>query len=121
LAHLSNDKAMLQMFNNGIDFHDFTAHGRKISREKAKVLNLSVGYRATSKSVSQQLACSEVEAQKEIDGWWGMFPGLRYWQDKLIYESRKTGYFTTLLGRRVKVDGLDDQSSFVRRDTGKKV
>ena len=54
------------------DFHDFTAERLGINRDRAKVLNLSVGYRATFKSVSQQLKCSDREAQNEIDKWWGL-------------------------------------------------
>ena len=43
-----------------------------------------------------------------------MFPGLRRWQDKLIWESKRSGYFTTLFGRRIKVDGLDSYNKWKR-------
>ncbi len=114
LAHLSKDPDMLAMFNSGIDFHDFTRDNMQIDRQKAKVYNLSVGYRATFKSVSAQLKCSEQEAQKGIDAWWSMFPCLRRWQDKLIWESRRSGYFTTLFGRQIRVDGLDSNNKWKR-------
>lgn len=112
LAHLSSDKALLSMFNKGTDFHDYTAKKLNISRERAKVLNLSVGYRATFKSVSQQLNCTELDAQKQIDAWWGAFPELHAWQQKLIWQTRKDGYFTTLMGRRIKVDGLTEYNKW---------
>lgn len=114
LAHLSEDPAMCEMFNSCVDFHDYTAKRLGISRDKAKVLNLSVGYRATFKSVSQQLGCGEDEAQKEIDKWWAMFPALRRWQDGLIYRSKQSGFFTTLLGRRIRVDGLNEWKQWKR-------
>lgn len=114
LAHLSKDQAMCQMFNEGIDFHTFTSDRLRISREKAKVLNLSVGYRATFKSVSTQLKCSKEEAVAQIKAWWDMFPQLRRWQEKLIYESKKSGFCTTLLGRRIKVDNLEDGNPWRR-------
>jgi len=114
LAHLSKDEALCAMFNSGIDFHVFTQTRLEIDRQKAKILNLSVGYRATYKSVSAQLKCSETEAQTQIDQWWSMFPGLRRWQDKLIWESKRSGYFTTLLGRRIKVDSLDSNNKWKR-------
>jgi len=114
LGHFSRDKQMCDMFNSGVDFHDFTQDRLHIDRQRAKVLNLSVGYRATYKSVSSQLKCSETEAQAQIDAWWAMFPGLRRWQDKLIWESKRSGYFTTLLGRRIKVDGLDSNNKWKR-------
>jgi DNA polymerase-1 len=114
LAHLSQDQAMLGMFNEGVDFHTFTATRLNISRDAAKVLNLSVGYRATFKSVSQQLKCSDEEAQKQINDWWRMFPQLKAWQDKLIYDSKRLGYFTTLMGRRIKVDNLNEYNLWRR-------
>lgn len=114
LANLSKDPALCQLFNDGTDFHTFTDERLGISRDKAKVLNLSVGYRATFKSVQAQLGGTREEAQKQIDLWWGLFPQLRRWQDKLIYESIRSGFCTTLLGRRIKVDNLSDGNSWRR-------
>lgn len=124
LAHMSKDKSMLRMFNDGIDFHSFTAErlfgsDKPEFRERAKILNLSVGYRASFKSVAQQLKCSFTQAQKEIDKWWGMFPELYDWQQSLIYESKQSGYLTTLFGRRVKVRDLDHGNGW-RRDAAER-
>lgn len=106
LAHLSKDPAMCDMFNKGIDFHSYTAERLGIDRDKAKVLNLSVGYRATYKSVMQQLGGSDGEAQEQINKWWGLFPSLRRWQDRLIYDAKRSGFCTTLLGRKIRVEDL---------------
>jgi len=114
LAHLSKDPDLCRLFNKGIDFHIYTADRLGIARDRAKILNLSVGYRATFKSVSAQLKCNDSEAQKEIDKWWNIFPALRRWQDGLIYDSKKTGYCTTLLGRRIRVDGLTESRPWKR-------
>ena len=114
LAHLSKDPVMCQMFNDGVDFHSFTAERLRIIRDKAKVLNLSVGYRATFKSVSQQLRCSDEEAQQQINSWWGLFPTLRRWQESLIFESKRSGFCTTLLGRRIKVEDLSHGNQWRR-------
>lgn len=114
LAHLSGDVSMLQMFNAGTDFHSFTSERLHINREQAKVLNLSVGYRATFKSVSQQLKCSDSEAQKQINAWWQAFPQLHSWQQNLIWQAKRDGYFTTLMGRRIKVDGLNEYNKWKR-------
>jgi DNA polymerase-1 len=37
-----------------------------------------------------------------------MFPGLRRWQDELIYKAKKSGFVETLCGLRIKVEGLCD-------------
>lgn len=114
MAHLSKDPVLCQMFNDGVDFHEFTAKRLGISRDKAKVLNLSVGYRATFKSVQSQLGGTKDEAQAQINAWWSLFPQLRRWQEGLIYASKRSEFCTTLLGRRIRVDGLSDGNSWKR-------
>lgn len=117
LAHLSKDPALCQLFNDNVDFHTFTAERLGISRDRAKVLNLSVGYRATFKSVQAQLGGTREEAQQQINAWWALFPTLRRWQDVLIYDSKRSGFCTTLLGRRIKVDGLNEINSWKRESS----
>jgi len=114
LAHLSEDPTLCKLFNDEIDFHAYTAERLGISRDRAKILNLSVGYRATFKSVASQLKCSDKESQDEINKWWNLFPALRRWQDALIFNSKKSGYCETLMGRRIKVDGLTDGNKWKR-------
>jgi len=119
LAHLSKDPNLCGLFIRGENFHEYTRLrlGFPDTEEgyaKAKVLNLSVGYRATKYSVQRQLGGTHEEAQKEIDRWWALFPSLRRWQDTIIYESKKSGFCTTLLGRRIKVDGLTDGNAWKR-------
>jgi DNA polymerase-1 len=114
MAHLSEDRTLSDMFRQGINFHKFTAERMGMPKDRAKVLNLSVGYRATSKSVSAQLKCSEAEAQKEIDRWWAMFPRLRQWEDETIAKARRDGYVTTLFGRRIKLENINSYTSWQR-------
>lgn len=114
LAHLSQDPALCQMFNEGVDFHDFTAERLSISRDAAKVLNLSVGYRATFKSVGAQLKIGDKEADKAIYEWWELFPHLKQWQERTIWAAKKSGYVETLMGRRIKVDGLTEGNRWKR-------
>ncbi len=112
LAHLSKDEVLCQMFNDGIDFHTFTADRLAINRDRAKVLNLSIIYRASKWSVQRQLGGTLDDAQKEIDKWWALFPQLRRWQETLIHTSKKSGFVSTLFGRRIKVDGLESNNSW---------
>jgi len=114
LAHLSGDPALCQLFNDSVDFHTYTAERLGISRERAKILNLSVGYRATFVSVMSQLGCDKDEAQTQINNWWNLFPALRRWQDRLIFETKRSQFCTTLLGRRIKVDGLSNGNKWQR-------
>ncbi len=114
MAHLSGDETMIGMFNDGIDFHDFTSARLNIERNQAKVLNLSVGYRATKFSVSKQLDCELWTAQREINKWWSMFPRLAEWEEEIITAARKEGFVTSLLGRKVPIEGLESENMFER-------
>ena len=114
MAHLSQDPILCGMFASGINFHKFTAERLGMSKDRAKVLNLSVGYRATSKSVSAQLKCSEQEAQAEIGSWWKMFPRLREWENEIIAKCRADGYVTTLFGRKILIENINDGSPWRR-------
>ena len=121
MAHLSKDPVLCQMFNDGVDFHTFTAERLGIDRDRAKVLNLSVGYRASKYSVQRQLGGTLEEAQEQIDKWWNLFPQLRRWQDTLIYESKRSGFCTTLLGRRIRVEGLSDGNPWKRESAERRL
>ena len=114
MSHLAKDQVLCNLFNSGVDFHTYTSERLHIDRDRAKILNLSVGYRATFKSVMAQLRCDKHEAQKQIDAWWGLFPGLRRWQDALIFDAKRSGFCTTLLGRRIKVDDLSNGNQWRR-------
>lgn len=114
LAVLSKNPKMIEMFNRGIDFHTFFANGMNIPREVAKVFDLETYYGATEYGVARTLNCTEFEAQKAIEKAWNLFPGLEDWRNQLIYETKKRGYFTTLFGRRIKVDNLDEYNKWKR-------
>ena len=114
MAHLSKDPVLCQMFNDGVDFHEFTADRLSISRDRAKVLNLSVGYRATKYSVQRQLGGTLEEAQTEIDKWWNLFPHLRRWQENIIYDSKRSGFCNTLRELRIRVEGLQEGNIWKR-------
>lgn len=121
LAHLSKDEDLCRLFTDNVDFHTFTAENLGIGRDRAKVLNLSVGYRATRYSVQRQLGGTLDEAQDQIDAWWALFPKLRRWQDSLIFDAKKSGFVTTLYGRRIKVDGLENTNPYIREAAERQV
>lgn len=119
LAHLSKDPHLCELFNNGENFHEYTQRHMGFTPDdagydKAKVLNLSVGYRATKYSAQRQLGGTLDEAQKEIDKWWNLFPGLRRWEEQIIHSAKRSGFCTTLMGRRIKVDNLTDPNPYKR-------
>lgn len=114
LAHLSQDKAMLELFNSGADFHNYFAERVGVNRDTAKVFDLETYYRASKHGVARTLKCSLDKAQAYIDMAWGLFPELRRWEERVIFDAKRSGYLTTLLGRRIKIEGLDSSNSWKR-------
>lgn len=121
LAHFSGCENLCELFNDGIDFHQFTAERLGIDRFAAKTLNLSVGYLATEYSVSRQLNCGLEEAKEHINAWWRLFPDLRMWEYAFIEVTKQKGYLETLLGMRIPVDELDSFNSYRRGNAERQV
>lgn len=114
LAHLSQDDALLRLFIQGTDFHDYFAERIKVDRHTAKVFDLQVYYRATEWGVDRLLKCGLTQAQKYIAEAWELFPGLRRWEEKILFDARKSGTVTTLMGRRIKVEDVAHGNRFRR-------
>jgi len=109
------------VFNSGADFHDTTAERLNITRQKAKVFNLSAGYRGTPGLFSYQLKCSFPEAERELARWWALWPDLYLWENNLINETKGRGFIKTLLGRIIYVDNLDSFDKKVRQTAERRV
>jgi DNA polymerase-1 len=114
LAHLSGDNAMLELFNSGKDFHSYFAEWVNVDRDTAKVFDLETYYRATKYGVARTLKCDLAKAQQYIDRAWELFPSLRRWEDQKIWESKRSGYVETLLGRRIKIENLNSPNVWER-------
>lgn len=121
LAHLSQDKNMLKLFNDGVDFHSYFAQRVGVERDVAKVFDLETYYRATKYGVARTLKCTQDKAQKYIDMAWNLFPELRRWEEKIIFDAKRSGFITTLLGRRIKIDNLDSANNWKREAAERQV
>lgn len=121
LAHFSKSRALIELFKSGVNFHDFTAKRLGISRQAAKVLNLSTGYRATKYALAFQLKSSVEDAEKQLNDWWGLWPDLMLWENNLIAVTKQKGYIDTLLGRRIYIDSLDSNDQKIRNTAERRV
>jgi DNA polymerase I len=109
LAHMSQDKTLIDAFNQGKDIHKVTASQIfKVSydevtqkqRSAAKTINFGIVYGMGSFGLSQQLKISVEEASTFIDQFYTTFPGIKQFFDQLLTQGRKQNYITTILGRR---------------------
>jgi len=122
MAHLSGDPGLVEAFARGEDVHASTA--RRIFgtdgppdpalRSRAKIVNFGVMYGMGARSLSQQMGIGLPEAQQFIKDYFRVFAGVREFLDRTVAEARRTGYATTLFGRRRYLAGLESSNGAVR-------
>ncbi len=109
LAHLSADEQLCAAFRQGEDIHVRTAsllfglspeYVTPAMRAQAKTVNFGVIYGQSSFGLAQQLGISVARAREFIDGYFGVYAGVRRYLDATVAQARADGYVTTLLGRR---------------------
>ena len=124
LAHLSEDEALGEAFDKGIDIHDRTALkvfgpdtrlDKHELRRRAKIVNYALLYGKTAFTLARDIGVSQEEAQKVIDAYFAGFPGVRRFIDRILEEARQTGVVRTLFGRRRAVPELTSRNTQVRQ------
>jgi DNA polymerase-1 len=108
MAHLSGDPQLAEAFAAGEDVHESTA--RRIFkvagpldpglRARAKIVNFGVMYGMGPRSLARQMGIPLAEARAFIDGYFGVFAGVRAFLDRTLAEARERGWVATVLGRR---------------------
>ena len=116
MAHVSNDKKLIEAFYRGDDIHKLTAAEiNKVTlsqvtekmRSSAKALNFGIIYGMGAYGFSQSAGISREEAQKFIDTYMENFSDVaKYMKDTREF-ARKNGYVETLLGRRRNIPEIN--------------
>lgn len=123
MAHISNDRHMIDAFCSGADIH--TATAAKIykvpaaevtadMRRKAKTANFGIIYGISAFGLAERLNISRAEAKQLIDGYFDTFPQIKEHMAQSIELARKQGYVTTLCGRRRILPDINSHNSVVR-------
>ena len=130
MAHLSQDKALIQALNNGEDIHTFTAKNifnihkdedvLPEMRRTAKIVNFGIMYGAGPFRLSQELDVPFGEAKKIKDAYFSKYKGIEDYiaKSKLLIKSEKS--VQTLLGRKRAVWDSDSQNK-IRRDAAERM
>lgn len=115
LAMVSGDKAMINAFRSGMDFHTATAcnmfnikpedfdksnPSHKDKRTVSKTINFGVIYQESPKSLSERLGITEREAESFINKFFRAYPDVKNWMDDTRAFVKRKGYVETLYGRR---------------------
>ena len=115
LAHLSRDPGLLKAFQEGVDVHRRTAallfgvEESAVSAEQrraAKTINFGVIYGMSAFRLSNELGIPRAEAQAFIDAYFRTYAGVQDFIHRTIEETERTGYSTTMLGRRRPIPAI---------------
>ncbi len=109
LAHIAQDKAMIQAFADGVDIHAVTASQvlgipleevTPAQRSSAKAVNFGIVYGIGEFSLAKDLGIGVYEARKYIDGYLAHYQGVKAYMDEIKNEAYEKGYVSTIFGRR---------------------
>ncbi|MBI4690351.1 MAG: hypothetical protein HY754_08815 [Nitrospirae bacterium] len=123
LAHLSEDKVLVEAFRSGVDVHTKTASEifgvaeDKVTsgmRRTAKTVNFGVIYGISPFGLSETLSISRDEAKTYIEKYFERHPGVKRYIETVLNDIRQRGYAMTLLGRRRPIPELLSQNSNTR-------
>ncbi|WP_405497778.1 DNA polymerase I [Nocardia sp. NBC_00511] len=129
MAHLSKDEGLIEAFNSGEDLHNFVASKAfdipitavdPELRRRIKAMSYGLAYGLSAYGLSQQLKISADEAKVQMDVYFSRFGAIRDYLRDAVDQARKTGYTSTLFGRRRYLPDLDS-SNRQRREAAERM
>lgn len=123
MAHLSNDRHMIEAFNSGEDIHAATAAkiynlpiGEVTSdmRRKAKTANFGIIYGISTFGLAERLNIPRSEAKELIDGYFLSYPRIKEYMDESIEVARKNGFVETVFKRKRFLPDINSHNAVVR-------
>ncbi len=123
IAHLSEDKNMIDAFLSGNDIHAATAAKiykidiRDVTpdmRRKAKTANFGIIYGISVFGLAERMNVDRKEAKELIDGYFETYPQIREYMDKSIQVARENGYVETVFHRKRYLPDINSRNAVVR-------
>ncbi|MDR5657948.1 DNA polymerase I [Serpentinicella sp. ANB-PHB4] len=109
LAHISQDKNLLEAFEKGQDIHTRTASEifgvsmedvTSAMRSDAKAVNFGIVYGISDFGLSENLKISRKKAKEYIENYLDRYPSVKAYMEQTIRLAKEKGYVTTILNRR---------------------
>ncbi len=129
LAHLADDKNMIDAFKNNLDIHAITASQvfgipenmiTPIMRVRAKAVNFGIVYGISAFSLAKDIGVSRKEAQTYIDNYLMHYSGVEEYMRNTIKKAKDNKFVETIFGRRRYLPELSS-SNFNLRSFGERV
>lgn len=129
LAHMSDDKQLIEAYQMEEDIHRITASKvfhtpfeevTDLQRRNAKAVNFGIVYGISSFGLSQDLSISKKEAAEYIEQYFETYPGVKRFLDGMVAKAKEQGFVTTMYGRRRPIPELSS-NNFMQRSFGERV
>ena len=124
LAHISQDKHMLEAFRNGEDIHKQAASKvlgipidevTKEQRSRAKAVNFGIVYGISDFGLAEQIGVSRKDAKEYIEQYLEKYSGIKKFMDDVVKDAKEKGYVETLFHRRRYIPELTSKNYMVRQ------
>ena len=124
LAHISEDKHMIEAFKHNEDIHKQAASKvfktpidevTKEQRSNAKAVNFGIVYGISDFGLAEQLGISRKRAKQYIDEYLTEYAGIKEFMENIIEKTKEKGYVETLFHRRRYVPELNSKNYMVRQ------
>ncbi|TDO97260.1 DNA polymerase I [Marinomonas balearica] len=124
MAHLSQDKGLLDAFAHDEDVHKATAAEvfevavEDVSteqRRRAKAINFGLIYGMSAFGLAKQLGISRPEAQKYVQRYFERYPGVRTYMETTRENAKEKGYVETIFGRRLYLPEIKARNAMMRQ------
>ncbi|MBP9996117.1 MAG: DNA polymerase I [Lachnospiraceae bacterium] len=124
LAHMSEDKGLIEAYGMDADIHRITAS--KVfnipfdevtpeRRRDAKAVNFGVVYGISSFGLSKDLGISKKEAASYIEDYFKTYPQVKNFLDTTVENAKNDGHVTTLYGRIRPIPELKNSNAMIRQ------
>lgn len=124
MAHLSNDKGLVNAFSEGKDIHKATAAEifavalddvTTNQRRSAKAINFGLIYGMSAFGLAKQLNIGRQQAQEYQDKYFQRYPGVLTYMEDTRQQASEQGYVETIFGRRLYLPEIKSKNGMRRK------
>ncbi len=129
LAHIADDKNMIDAFKSNLDIHTITASQvfgipenmvTPILRNRAKAVNFGIVYGIGAFSLAKDIGVARKDAESYINNYLAHYSGVDAYMRETIERAKENKYVETIFGRRRYLPELSS-SNFALRSFGERV
>lgn len=124
LAHMSEDKIMVEAFKSGQDIHTICASQifnvpveevSKQLRSRAKAVNFGIVYGISDFGLAEQTDMKVKDAKKYIEQYLNTYSGIRDFMSEIVESAKRKGFVKTEFNRRRYIPELNSNNYMVRK------